>query len=129
MRNFKIALALFLGFASLNSCKQEAKEEHKTEIDSTKLSFRDKPINTQNMNLSVKPGDDFFEYGGGGWLKRNPIPDDKTAYGSFDILFEENNEALKKMIDEATTNRNAPKGTPAQQMGDFFAAGMDTLAA
>jgi len=40
-----------------------------------------KALDNANMDLSVKPGDDFFQYAGGTWLKNTPIPDDKTSYG------------------------------------------------
>lgn len=50
-------------------------------------------IDRQNMNLSVKPGDDFFQYANGDWLKKTPVPASKTRWGSFDILYQKSFDA------------------------------------
>ncbi len=47
-----------------------------------------------SMDKSVQPGDDFYHYADGGWLKNNPIPSDHTSWGSFNILTEHNNDVL-----------------------------------
>ena len=84
-------------------------------------------IKLENMDLSVKPGDNFFDYATLGWRKANPIPDDYTRYGAFEILNETN---LKRVREIAETNNgkigtlykivmneeklNADKTTPVQ---------------
>ena len=47
-------------------------------------------IKLENMDLGVKPGDNFFEYANGGWRQTHPIPDDYTSYGAFNILHDVN---------------------------------------
>ncbi len=47
-------------------------------------------IKLENMDLGVKPGDNFFEYANGGWRRTHPIPDDYTSYGAFNILHDVN---------------------------------------
>jgi putative endopeptidase len=85
-------------------------------------------LEVQYIDSTVTPGDDFFQFVNGGWLKANPVPDDKTSWGAFGILREENNEKIKAIIDAATANKNAEKGSNEQKIGDFYAAGMDTVA-
>jgi putative endopeptidase len=82
-------------------------------------------INPANMDLSVKPGDDFFRYANGTWMKNNPVPPDKTRYGSFDELAENNIIQVKSIAEECAADLNAPKGSNRQKIGDFYASGMD----
>ena len=79
------------------------------------------------IDSTVNPGDDFYQFVNGGWLKENPVPDDKTSWGAFNILAEENKEKIKTIIDEAVTDKNAEEGSNKKKIGDFYAAGMDTL--
>ncbi len=87
-----------------------------------------KYIDPANMDLSVKPGDDFFEYANGTWTKNNPIPGDKTSWGSFIILRDENNKNLISLLKEVSTTPGLPKGSLKQRVGDLFASGMDSVA-
>lgn len=85
-------------------------------------------IDPANMDLSVKPGDDFFEYANGGWIKQNAIPAKETRWGSFNILRQENTDRLLSLLDEVSKNPNSPKGSLKQRVGDLYASGMDSLA-
>jgi putative endopeptidase len=85
-----------------------------------------KYIDPANMDLSVKPGDDFFEYANGTWRKNNAIPSDKTRWGSFNILADENTKNLLTLLKDVSAS-TAPKGSLKQRVGDLFASGMDTL--
>src|SRR5258705_11579067 len=58
-------------------------------------------IDPANMDLSVKPGDNFYQYANGTWLKKTPIPGSKTRWGSADALSEESSQALKVLLEEA----------------------------
>ena len=58
-------------------------------------------IKKEDMNLSVQPGVDFFEYSNGTWMKNTPIPDDKSRYGAFDILAESATEAVHTILEDA----------------------------
>lgn len=80
----------------------------------------------KNLDRSVSPEQDFYQFAIGGWLKNNPVPDDQTRWGSFTILAEENNKRLRKIIDAVSTNKNWPKGSAEQKIGDFYATGMDS---
>ncbi|TLX73674.1 M13 family metallopeptidase [Labilibacter sediminis] len=80
----------------------------------------------ENLNTTVNAGDDFFRYVNGKWLDNNPIPDDKSRFGWFDLLLEDNRKKLKALFKDATEGSNEP-GSVAQKIGDFYNAGMDTL--
>ncbi|SFC00374.1 M13 family metallopeptidase [Spirosoma endophyticum] len=81
-------------------------------------------IDRQNMNLAVKPGDDFYQYANGEWLKKNPVPASKTRWGSFNILNEKSLDAMKSLLEDAA--KNTKKGRLYQMVGDFYASGMDS---
>jgi putative endopeptidase len=82
-------------------------------------------VDIANMDQSVKPGDDFNQYANGGWIKNNPVPDDKTQYGSFTVLYDANQIKLQELVLEAAES-SAPTGSIAQKIGDFYNSGMDT---
>src|ERR1044071_4036164 len=63
-----------------------------------------KYIDIANMDLSVKPGDNFYLYANGTWLKNNPVPASKTRWGSFDMLRQTSLDRLKVLCEEAAKN-------------------------
>ena len=79
-------------------------------------------VATADMDTKVKPGDDFFEYAEGTWLKVHPIPADKTGAGYNYELPDEIEQQVKKMVEDVTTNPTSPI---AQKIGDAYAAWMD----
>ncbi len=78
-------------------------------------------------NNSVKPGDDFFAYANGAWYERFTIPADHASFGPFDKLDELSKQRVRAIIEEAAAT-HAARGTPEQQIGDFYAAFMDEAA-
>lgn len=78
-----------------------------------------------DMDRTVKPGDDFFDYANGGWIKRNPIPADQSSWGIGNLVIEENLKRLKE-ISEKSAAANAAKGSNDQKIGDFWAMAMDS---
>jgi putative endopeptidase len=85
-----------------------------------------KYIDKANMDLSVKPGDNFYEYADGNWVKSNPVPASKTRWGSFDLLREQSSQRLKTLLENAEKNRS--KNRQTQIIGDFYTSGMDSAA-
>jgi putative endopeptidase len=86
-------------------------------------------IDPTNMDPNIKPGDNFFEYANGGWLKSNTIPGKESRWGSFSILSQDNRIKLQSLVTEAAkTSANAPKGSLTQRVGDLYASAMDTVA-
>jgi predicted metalloendopeptidase len=74
------------------------------------------------MDRTVVPGDDFFAYANGGWLRTHEIPPDKPNYGTGAITFELTQQRTQQLIKAADT---APAGSEARKIGDFYASFMD----
>ena len=83
-------------------------------------------IDPANMDLSVKPGDNFYLYANGNWIKNTPIPPSKIRWGSFDKLAEESSQALKGLLEEAAANPG--RNDLMKRVGDFYASAMDSAA-
>jgi len=79
----------------------------------------------KNIDPTVKPGDNFFLYANGTWLKQNPIPPANSSWGIGNEVTEEIRERLKK-INEDALQANAPKGSSTQKIGDFYFTGLDS---
>ena len=71
-------------------------------------------INIQNMDTSVNPGDNFYDYATRGWRVANPIPDDYTRYGTFEILHNKNLERVREIAE-----------TDTGKIGTLYAIAMD----
>ena len=84
-------------------------------------------LDKAGMDTTVKPGDDFYKYTNGNWLKKVMIPDDQTGWGSFYTMYEGNLKDLRTILEDAAKANN-PKGSLEQKVGDYYAAGMDTVA-
>jgi putative endopeptidase len=91
--------------------------------DPSKAKFLD----PSNMNLLMKPGDNFVEYAGGVWLKNNAIPAKETRWGSFNILRDFNVKALRTILSEAVADTKAQPGSVKRRVADFYSAAMDTV--
>jgi len=117
MKKLTITKAIALGSLTMlafNSCKR-----------STDTHIAIDPVYT-DRDTTVKPGDDFFTYANGGWLKKNPIPPAYSNWGIGNLVDEEIRNRLKTINDDAL-KANAPKGSDTQKIGDFYYSGMDTV--
>lgn len=83
-------------------------------------------IDPVHMDTGVQPGDDFFRYANGGWLKNNPIPDEYSRYGSFDQLREDNDRQLNELITRISRDGQAQHGSNRQKIRDFYNSAMNT---
>ena len=84
------------------------------------------PLDPKNMDTSVKPGDDFFRYANGAWIKRTEIPPEYSRWGAFNELIERNNDALHVIAEQASKTQVDPKLAPeTQKVGDYYASGTD----
>src|SRR5215471_1352977 len=77
----------------------------------TKQSKED--VLLSDLDTTIKPSDDFFEYANGGWIKRNPIPAEQSSWGIGNLVFEENLQRTREISEEAAKS-NAVKGSNEQ---------------
>lgn len=113
--NTKQLLLMGVAAGSMCGCYQTKQEDdglaHFTDAD---------------RDTTVRLSDDFYQYTNGGWIAAHPIPGDRARYGAFDMLYEESQDRLHEIVEEARKS-NAAKGTPAQKIGDLYKLGMDTV--
>jgi putative endopeptidase len=82
-------------------------------------------VATQHLSRSVRPGDDFFTYVNEGWMKSTKLPADSWDLGAFSELIQKNEPRIHSIIREAS-KATASSGEPRQQIGDLYAAFLDT---
>lgn len=88
------------------------------------MSAAKKPsgIVLDELDPDVRPQDDLFRHVNGKWIARTEIPADKARYGSFIVLYEEAERAVREIIEEA---QQAEPGTEARKVGDLYASFMN----
>ena len=114
----KLIFAVTLGTA-LAACSPQQAEQAPAEAETLVSGLA-----IENMDKSIRPGDDFFMYMNGTWIDRTEIPADKGSYGGPQILDDESQENVKAIIDEAASG-DFEKGTDEQKIGDLYNAYMD----
>ena len=82
-------------------------------------------LSQADFNKNVRPGDDFYEYACGGWMKNNPLPAAYSRYGSFDRLQETNDKRINGILTELQKNTYT-KGTLEQKLSDLYKLAMDS---
>lgn len=90
-------------------------------------AVQDKGIDLMDMDTTVSPSADFDNYANGGWKKRNPLPDDKSRYGTFDKLGDAAEKQIKSLFADIANNQ-FEAGSVEQKIADFYHSGMDTSA-
>jgi putative endopeptidase len=124
--NRKGVISLFtFGIVLVNALTVVAFGSSETLRSNMSTSEKEKAFDPGSMNLSVKPGDDFYEYSEGAWIKNHPVPPDKTRYGEFEIVKDRTYDRVKGIVESAANNTSAPDGSLEQKIGKFYSMGMD----
>jgi len=75
-----------------------------------------------DLSETVRPQDDLYQYVNSEWIERTTMPEDKARYGTFDILADVAELAIREILDEA---RTAPEGGEARKVGDLYSSFLD----
>src|SRR4051794_18287111 len=118
----RIALAVSLAFTL--GCRERRRADS-TDTPRTATPPVAHDIDRAGMDPSVAPGDDFFRYANGGWLKKTEIPADRSSFGAGTVLFDRARDRTHKLLETAGT---APDGSAERKVGDYYASYMDEAA-
>ena len=118
--NTKIIIFLLL-VISIVACNTKPKDM-KNPIQEEQL----KAINIADLDTNVNPADDFYQYATGGWQKNNPLPDEESRFGSFDVLAKETSQKVNDLITKLSEQDNEPYSIE-WKIENFYSLGMDSI--
>jgi putative endopeptidase len=84
-------------------------------------------LDLAGRDLTVKPGDDFYRHSGGVWMRNEPMPNDRTRWGSFDALAAKAETNVRAILDELAASAPAA-GTVEQKVADYYRSYLDVQA-
>ena len=102
------------------ACGGNEEQSHQEEIKATTPAF-----DISQIDSTIMPCEDFEKFAVGNWLKNNPVPESESRWGSFNIVHDANEIKLRAIVEDAVSAK-AEKGTPLQQVGDFYASALDS---
>ncbi|MDY0160338.1 MAG: M13 family metallopeptidase [Bacteroidales bacterium] len=121
LTNSFIIVALITIIAIISGCNNSEKN-NKTDMDTTEM----KAIDIADLDTSVLPAEDFYQYATGGWQKNNPLPAEESRFGSFDLLAKETNIKVKELIQNLASSEHE-KGSVEWKIGTFYNLGLDSV--
>ena len=111
----RLTVLAFAALGILGGCSQHNEDKKEIKPDVVEV----------NVDSTVKPGNDFFLFANGKWIKENPIPAEQSSWGIGNLVIEENLKRLREISEKAAAN-NAAKGSNDQKIGDFWHCAMDS---
>ncbi|MBU1308916.1 MAG: M13 family metallopeptidase, partial [Gammaproteobacteria bacterium] len=116
------SVALALGLTACN--KQDTTETPTPAVAAVKAPLVS-GVDSQYFDPAVKFSEDFFMAINGKWLAETEIPSDKASYGSFHVLADNSQKAVKAIIDEVSARTDLKAGSDEQKLGSFYNSFMD----
>src|ERR1700761_111694 len=104
---------------TVSACNNKSKDE-------TAVTERTVFFDKSGMDTTVKPGENFFLYANGKWVKDTKIPGTETGWGLANILYNDNQKELHGILEDVSAKDN-PAGSKEQKVGDLYKSGMDTV--
>lgn len=83
-------------------------------------------ISLENLDRTANPGESFYQFACGGWMKNNPLPAAYSRYGSFDQLAQANNKRINTILAELAS-KTFTTGSTEQKLSDFYKQAMDSV--
>jgi putative endopeptidase len=116
-------MVVLLALASCSSTREERTvQKENTSLGKAQIGSFGLDLTTHDS--TVKPGDDFYRYADGHWLDSTQIPADRTNWGTFMQLSDEADNKLRRIVEALPVD--APQGSNARKIGDFYRAYLDT---
>ncbi|HEY9126124.1 MAG TPA: M13 family metallopeptidase, partial [Acidobacteriaceae bacterium] len=115
---FALSTLLAISPLTISACAQQANGQQSSL----------KGVELSDINKSVAPCDNFFDYSNGAWRSQNPIPASMDRWSRRWQAGERNKDQLKEILDDLSAKKDSPAGSPAQLTGDFYAACTNTAA-
>jgi putative endopeptidase len=115
MRNTGILLAAVLAFSACSLCQSQGNTQPPARFS------------LENIDKSVDPCTDFYQYACGNWMKNAQIPSDQPEWASFVEVDERNNEILRGILEKAAAG-GSKRNPIDQKIGDYYGACMDEKA-
>jgi hypothetical protein len=122
-------IAMAMSIAFLSGCDRAPQNAAQTSVPSTSAPApATAPVKhdvvADNIDTTVNPGDDFFTFANGAWLKKNPIPATEASWGIGFLVRDDLYDKLRK-ISEDSAQKSAAPGSDEQKIGDFWHTAMD----
>lgn len=114
-------LLSFVLLGAIVGCQTPSTEGDKKDANALSLGF-----DLNDLDTTVSPCEDFFQYTAGNWIKNNPIPETEARWGSFNELIERNNSRVKGLLDSIAGISEFEKGSYQQLVADLYLSGMDS---
>ncbi|TJY37703.1 M13 family metallopeptidase [Pontimicrobium aquaticum] len=121
INQIKLLFTSMFVLIGLNACKEDSKND-------TAEAEKIPGIILENMDTSVSPKDDFYNYVNGNWMKTNTIPDDRTRWGGFGVLRKSTDEDVLNIIKTSKELGKYSEGSDQKKALLIFESELDTVA-